>query len=72
MEEEMLEKIQKGHTFRVNNNDTVIWQFKEPITHDQADAIIDDLNEHIPETKHLVVPDLEDVYVVKNEEVDKK
>lgn len=70
MNEELLDKLEKGHTFEIGENDTIIWQLNHWPTQQEAEGVIDVVSEEIPGADHLVVADLEQIYLVKDADVD--
>jgi len=70
MKDELMEKIERGHTLEYEDGDIIIWQFKDSLSMQQYEAILDDLQDHMPEKQHEVISDLEEVYLVKDAEVD--
>lgn len=70
MKEELMDKIEKGHTLKYEDGDTIIWQFENTLTVEQCEAILNDLKKNMPEKQHEVVAGLEEVYLVKDAEVD--
>jgi len=70
--DEIYDLVEKGHTFVIGDNTTIVWQTQHYPPQEFIEEVVKNLSEKMPTAEHLIVPDLEDVYVVHDEKVESK
>lgn len=67
--EEFLQKVEETHSINLEESDVLVWSFPRDQGTQQLTDIQDILETKMPDTQHIAITGLEELYKIRKEEV---